>query len=532
VKRIVPAVVLVGVTIALYRDVIRLWWTYDDPFNLRLVLSHLWTDPYTATDVWPQKLFTPLLFTSHELLVHFAGTDPDHWYRVQLALIALAGLAVFFALRMFVAMPPALCGAVLFVAGPTLCAFATQLMVMHYLVAVVFGALSVALYVLAFRRESLSCEILSAFFYFVAMLAKEIAIPLPLLLYFLSDKPARVRLRHLLFHMLAAVGFFLWRRAIIGTFLGGYGWVVTPADLPSLFLTLPWKMISRFAGSGLAIGLIALGILAIGAASALRTRRAVALAMAGLTAAIAPILPVAKELQPRFVIAAWLWICVVFVCGAVTFRHPVRVALLATALASVIVANRLEWRHEFGRSKRMSDEARAYMKLDGNDLLRRPLIPPAAMGELQWWKEVRHQQVRGAGWFFDDVFLCGPGTEGKQIYEYDSARAKVVEVTPKIPGLSLAFCGAIRHDAPMRAEFRHRDERLFWCFGPYGEGRWTAILGGGVQAFEVPREDGFHLPGVPGLTLRIRYDSPEGWVTYSPEIALDFARQPEHTWNR
>ncbi len=532
VKRLAAAIALLGAPVILYRDAIRLWWTYDDVFNIRLVLSHLWTDPYSATDLWPQKLFTPLLFTAHELLVHFAGLDADHWYRVQLGLIVLAGIAVFLALRLYVEIGPALCGALLFVAGPPLCAFATQLMVMHYLVAIAVGAASVALYVLAFRRESLLFEVLSAVLYLVAMLAKEIAVPLPLLLFFLSDKPARVRVRHLAFHALAAAGFFLWRYAIIGTFLGGYGWVVRPADVPALLLTLPWKVASRCAGSGSLFGLVALTILAIGVVAALRTRRAAAVAIAGLLAAIVPILPVAKELQPRYVIAAWLWICVAFVVGAASLRGTRRVALLIVALLAVTVANRQEWTAEYGRAKRMSDEARAFMNLDGDDLLRRPLIPPAAMGELQWLKEVREQRVRGAGWFYDDIFLCGTADDGKQIYEYDTASARVIEVTPRIADFAQVFCTSIRSDAALRAEFHHEDERLFWRFGPYEQGKWTAILGGGVQAFEVPREDGFYLPGVPGLSLRIRYDSPEGWVTYSPEIPLDFAKQPDFTWNR
>ncbi|HEX7829872.1 MAG TPA: hypothetical protein VF787_09455 [Thermoanaerobaculia bacterium] len=531
-KRFAPAVVLLAVAVALYRKAIRLWWTFDDPFNLRLVISHDWSDAYTATHLWPQKLFTPLLFTSHELLLQFAGLKPDHWYRVQIALIAIAGIAVYFALRLFIDMIPALCGAVLFIAGPPLCAFATQLMVMHYLIAVIFGAAAVALYTLAFRRQSLLFEILSALCYFVAMLAKEIAIPLPLLLFFLHDKPLRVRVRHLLFHALAVAGFFLWRRAIIGTLLGGYGWVVTPADLPGLLITMPWRLIALCAGSGLFAGLVAISVMGIGAAAALRTRRAWMLAIATLFGALIPLVPVAKELQPRFALAAWLWICVIFAVGAASLRIAPRVALFVVAICTVVVANRQEWIGEYATAKRMSDEARTYMKLDGNALLRKPLVPPAAMGELQWLKETHMHGARGAGWFYDDYFLCGPADDGKAIYEYIETRKQVVEVTARIPDFARAFCASIRDDAPLRAEFHHQNDRLFWRFGPYEQGKWTAILGGGVQAFEVPRVDGFYLPNVPGLSLRIRYDSPEGWVTYSPEIVLDFAKQPDFTWHR
>jgi hypothetical protein len=525
-------VVLIAVTIALYRKAIRLWWTFDDPFNLRMVTSHAWTDAYTAGHLWPQKLFTPVLFTAHELLLHVAGLEADRWYRAQIALIAIAGAAVFFTLRLFIDTLPALGGAIVFIAGPPLCAFATQLMVMHYLIAIACGAAAVAFYALAFRRESFLFELLSALCYFMAMLAKEIAIPLPLLLFFLPDKPWPVRARHLFFHALALIGFFAWRRSIIGTFLGGYGWVVSPADLPAMLLRLPWKLIELCAGSGLFAGIVALVMLATGAAFALRTRRGWLLAISGLLIAIVPLLPVAKEMQPRFALVTWLWISVLFAIGAASLRIAPRVALFVVAVSTVIVANRQEWTSEYASAKRMSDEARAYMRLGGNTLLRKPTVPPAAMGELQWLKETQYHGLRGAGWFYDDSFLCGPGDDGKQIYEYIETQKQVLEVTARIPDFARTFCNSIREDVPLWAEFHHQKERLFWRFGPYEQGRWTAILAGGVQAFEVPRQDGFYLPNMPGLALRIRYDSPEGWVTYSPEIVLDFAKQPDFTWHR
>jgi hypothetical protein len=54
----------------------------------------------------------------------------------------------------------------------------------------------------------------------------------------------------------------------------------------------------------------------------------------------------------------------------------------------------------------------------------------------------------------------------------------------------------------------------------------------GIQAFEIPRHDALNLPGMSGIAMRIRYDSPAGWTTYSPEIAIDFARNPVVKWRR
>jgi hypothetical protein len=216
-----------------------------------------------------------------------------------------------------------------------------------------------------------------------------------------------------------------------------------------------------------------------------------------------------------------------------SLRRTARYAMLVVACAAVLVANRQEWTREYARSLRMSGEARAFMNLDSSAVLRAPAIPPAAMTELQWLKEEHFRGPRGAGWFYDDLYLCsGTPLQGKRVYEWVARRREVVEVTARIPDLASGYCSSIRHNAPMRTEFHHRDEVLFWRFGPYEQGRWSVIFGGGLQAFPVPREEGFRLAGVPGLTLRVRYESPEGWVTYSPDIALDFARQPNLVWHR
>ena len=87
-------------------------------------------------------------------------------------------------------------------------------------------------------------------------------------------------------------------------------------------------------------------------------------------------------------------------------------------------------------------------------------------------------------------------------------------------------------DAPLSADFHFRNPALYWSLGPYADGKYSAVIANGVQAFEIPRRDALKLPGMAGISLRIRYDSPAGWTTYSPEIAIDFARKPDVMWHR
>jgi hypothetical protein len=387
-------------------------------------------------------------------------------------------------------------------------------------------------YVLAFRRRSIPLELLSAFLYFGAVLAQVIAAPLPLLLLFLPESTLRVRARHLVFHGFALIAYGVWRYRVIGTIFGGYGWAISPSEVPQLLAVLPWKVILAFAGAGLGVGLVCVGLLAIGAGLAIRTRQALLFAGITLLFAILPIVPVSKQMQSWYAVLPWLWLCCVFAVGAAKLKPFSQLLLVVVAAGAVAIANRQEWTQEYARALRMSTEARAYMTLDSTSLLRRPAIPPSSMPELRWLKEEHLQQARGAGWFYDDLYLCSSALTGKRIYEYLPAKREVAEVTARIPDLARAYCSSIRENAPMRVEFHHRGEVLQWRFGPQQDGRWSVVVAGGLMAYDVRREDGFRLTGVPGLALRVRYESPEGWVSYSPEIALDFARQPDLVWHR
>lgn len=531
-KRFASVVVLLAVVTVLYRKATRLWWTYDDPWNLHVSLVRRWTDAFTQADIWPQHFFLPLLIASYETLLRFAGLDPDHWYRIQVMLIGACAVAIFFALRLYVPNLPALGGALLFAAGPPLCGFATQLMAVNYLECILLGTLSLIAYVLAFRRRSLALEVLSAVLYFGAVLAKATAAPLPLLLLLLPENQIRVRARHLVFHTVALAGYVAWRYAVIGTVFGGTGWAVPLRELPEVLLMLPVRIVDAWAGAGGGVGLVAVGFVAIGVLLAVRTRQTLLFAAVALVFAVAPLISQSKDMQTSHAVLPWIWACAVFALGAATLRPNTRVALLGIAAAAVVIANRQEWTREYARALRMSAEGRAFMTLDSTSLLRRPAIPPSSMPELRWLKEEHLQRARGAGWFYDDLYLCSSALTGKRIYEYVPARREVAEVTARIPDLARAYCSSIRETAPMRIEFHHRRDVLHWRFGPYPDGRWSVVLAGGMQAYEVPAEDGFHMAGLPGLALRVRYQSPEGWVTYSPELALDFAKQPDLIWHR
>ena len=524
---------LVLLALALHRKILRLWWNYDDFYLLHLAFDHSLADSFFSGSVWPQKLFTPMVMAVYEGNIAAFGLDTSRWFAIHLFFLVVATLAFYAALRTWLDELPSAAGAILFVASVPLVSLTTELSGIHYLFSVLFGSLTTIAYVRALRRDRFVLTLVSAFIYLVAMLAKETVAPLLLILVLLPERDARTRIRYAVPHAFALAIYLVWRRAVIGTFLGGYGWAVERGEWPMLIATLPQKIILACAGANVPLGVALIVLMTIGVVFAIR--RQWLLFLVALALAAGPILPVSTEMQRRYALMPWLCWSIAFVAGAEVLRRrnrAVGVALLTIVPLLAIVVNRQEWGHEFGKMQRMSDESRFFFDMPPDSYLRAPLLPPAAMGELNWLKTQHEHKPAGAAWFYDDYFLCTTPVSNKRAWEYASDRRMMVEITSSLPQVAQRFCGSIRNDAPLSADFDYRAGSLFWTFGPYTDGRWRVLLGNGVQAFDVPREEGFQLPDIPGISLRIRYDSPQGWTTYSPELALDFVQKPKMSWRR
>jgi hypothetical protein len=364
------------------------------------------------------------------------------------------------------------------------------------------------------------------------MLAKEIAVPMPLLLVFLPAGDRKTRRRYAIAHLGALAIYFAWRRAVLGTWLGSYGWVVQSDEWARLLILLPWRVVTAAAGSNLVIGLGLIGIMAVVAAAGVRSRGVLPLVLAGLLVAIAPLVPVAREVNRRYVVVPWLAASILFAAGARALGGRRSAILLTAVPLAAVIANREEWADEYRVRRQMSEEARFFTEMPPNGMLRAPLTPPAAMQELNWLKVVRLRRPAGAAWFYDDYYLCVKDPAGRRMWQYDGAVKSMIEITNNAPAIARRHCRSIRDGVPLSARFRYEQPAaLYWSLGPYDDGTYTVLLGNGVQSFRVNRNDALNVPAS-ALALRIRYDSPQGWTTYSPELTLDLSKNMETAWQR
>jgi hypothetical protein len=529
------AAILITVAL-LYHKVTRLWWIWDDTYLLHIVSEHRMLDYFVDGSVWlsmPQQLFTPLLTTSYDAELALFGLHPVPFHIVHLLELAAIAIALAFALRLWMSRAAAACAAFLFLVGTPVAVMAAQLMLMHYIESVILSIVAAALFARAMRSGRKLPAVVSALLYLLAMLAKEIAVPLLLVLLILPERDLRARLRAVWPHGLALIIYFAWRYAILGKLIGGYVWTFGAGEVPLLLVRTVVRIFGTFAGPRLAIGIPFVVLVVIGMLLRLRSRASVVAIVVAFAAAIGPIIPVAMYYEHRFAWCAWICTAIVFAAGTDTLRNR-RLALSLMIAAPLVGAtvNRQQWKSEFTLAKRMSDEGRVFNDLGAGDFIRMPAITPGVMFQVAWFKEFLLHRRPGTLWFYDDLYLCS-GQRPRRVFGFDERTKEVREMTAQIPAIASRYCASFRPNEALEIHLHYNQRRhlLTWDLGPYDDG-YTFVSGNGFLAYEVQRHGGLQLFGMKDVKFQVRYRSPQGWVTYSPEMSVDFSRDRDLTWRR
>jgi hypothetical protein len=525
----------------LYAPAAGFWWVHDDFFQLTYVADHRPLDYSLDPAVWqrlPTRMLTPLLMLSLDADLALFGPRPRPFYLHQLAALALAAAALFALLRLWLSRLWAAAGAVLFLLGPPVTALASLLMVRHYVEGLLLAILAAAAFVVALRRRSRGWAVGSAALGFAAMIAKEVFVPLVLLLPLVPAGTVRQRWRFAAPHGAALALYAAYRFHLLGTLGGGYGWAVPAGDLPGLVARLPLRLAGELSG-GTAAGVVAVGGAALAAvALAARSRRAALMLGAALAAALAPLVPVGHEMAPRYATVAWVVLAVAAAAAGARLAARDRggrrlaAACLAVVAVAALVANRTTWAETVRTMGRLGVENRAALTLGPRHLLAHPLERPAAFDAMPAFAQRFHGGRQTAGRFSDDLFLCLGGAEGKRVWGWDAEAGRLVEIGDRLPERRRRHCGAVREEVPLAARLRPSDPVLWWRLGPYREGEYRFVFDDGVVSIAVPREGGYRMPPAGELRLRVRYQAPAGWVTYSPEIAVELASGRVVDWRR
>ena len=447
--------------------------------------------------------------------------------------------------------------ALLFAACPPFAAMCGQLMTRHYVEGLFFFLLGIFFFVRGIRDEKPARLLISSFCYLLAMLCKEIFVPLGLVVLFLPDETTPKRRRAFFAWAATLLVYLVWRHFMMSRFAGAYGLELSARDVlllvPRLVAVLGgdstiWVWVAVVSVTGCLLVFLALN------------RRGVLFSTVTAALLVGPLIPVSPMMSYRhayvlslglvlFHVAAWNRLLTSMPGRAVRFLTAGWVVAILAAFLFVSSVQQNEARQAMVRQR----EEGSFILDEGSstDVLVHPMDYSLYFQGLSWLR----REVRGLGESpsisLDGRLLCfhtllegSSSPPYNRFWSYDQKQNTLVSRTPDV------FCAdtdlrRIRKDAPLTLRLVFDNGYATWRTGPYRRGRYAFLFGRyGERLHSVPRKGGLpvNLPALAGslretpgtgLPLRLRYEAPGGWVTYSQLLTLEFSEnRGELRWQR
>ncbi|MCU1231393.1 MAG: hypothetical protein JWO97_4277, partial [Acidobacteria bacterium] len=316
------AAALIVFTLLLHADALSGWWLYDDPQLVleaqRQPLTSLFFNSAEYVHL-AAHTFVPLQLVSYKIDLLF-GVRPVVFYAHQLLALTLAVVLLFFVLRQYVDEKFAAVGAALFASSWAATYAVRTLMIRHYVEGLVLALIALLLW----RRRPVA----ASFFYLLAMLAKEIYAPLPLLFLLIEREPRRRFASPAV--ALAIYLFWRWRMTQL---VGGYAPFPSPREIAGMPPML-WAHLIGPAYSLVAPLIWAIAIASIFIVYLVRDRGRAALLIVTIAAvAIAPIVALAANFEWRYSFA--FVACAIAALTIAAGRVNRRWSLLALSLLAI-----------------------------------------------------------------------------------------------------------------------------------------------------------------------------------------------------
>lgn len=529
-------------TFALYHSVLTSWWCCDDPQILKHALSYSPWEYFSEPKAWralvPYSL-TPWLSLTYDLDHTLFGLNSVGYYAHNLLTISLCAWLICLIARRWVSNWYAFGGGLLFLLGAPVVVASHQLMVRHYLEGLLFFLLACWLLLRAFQEENSPSGWWAGIAFAVAVSAKEIYLPLGLVLFVLPINSLRQRLRVGWPLLLVMLLYVPWRWYMLGDPVGGYtpaaalGWsdlisaLTQFGAIPGLLLSQPWPPLA---------GLLLCAVLLT---QRIRCAWLPLVFLTLLVLLLAPLIPLARQPgigagSERYFIALWA-----------------ALALGATLLAGATAAGRGLHMHFFsclvlvllgGFAWQQSDQVRAALlpSLQEQSMQGKALISAGERdiiyltpGVASWYVSgiIDLQQELGRSLpspraVSDEIDLVSQPLVGQRILRYDQANGRMADITQQIPRLVSDWQQRIQpRPLSIMMEFDSIAKNLRWQLGPYQHGSYTLLSGMGSH--RLPTQGTLRMEKLPEQTFRFRYDDPEGWSAYTP--ALRFVTSPQRT---
>ena len=500
------------------------WWIYDDPCLLRSAwrhgaFQHLW-DP----DVWRPlsgTLLMPWSLVSLGIDGSLFGLAPKGFYAHQLISFSMLLVVVHGFSRRFLSPAFAAVAVSLLVASPASFAVAQKLMNRHYLEGLIFAVGSLWLFCRSLRSASPGHNTaVGVGLYLLACAAKEVYVPLVVILPLIPIADLRRRVRRFWPWAVGTAAYVAWRIYMLGWLnsfpTSAYG-ARDAAFEPStatmiLGLQGVWPVVLVGATVVLAVGIV------------IRTNRRTLALVVGLVAVVTlPLLPVGPALAPRHLLLPVL-LAAFAVAAALQRLDGGRPWLRPAGFLLVAVAMLALYRspvhaHHAQTVERYRAEGEVVLSSDDQTVLLSRLSDGFYLGCLADLRQIALDLPPGPA-FVSDGCLAS---------RYPDKRLVRIDDGKPSPDAPPPACDQSR---PLDVELRHDPVRgrIEWELGPSTAGRYQVMMVFSKDPTREPAGIGPPIPVTPAgslpwtlsepLRLIVRYRSPDGWTTFSPILSL------------
>jgi hypothetical protein len=536
------AAFLLVLAVLLNMGVLSAGWRWDDPSIFLHAHQFSIIQDVLDPSVWQQfspANLTPLLILSLEIDLILAGLSPWFFYLHQLMLLAAAAFLLFVLLRLWCDTRFAIAGAILFLCGLPVMTVAEQLMTRHYAEGLVLALISIYGVVRYLRTGSLAGLVLAILSYALAVTAKEVYVPLPALLLCLPESTWRKRL-------LASAPFFgvlavyaLWRSWMLPSLTGGYvdsasyfsvafiqQVIATYLSFPRLLSGGAWPLfLTGYLGLlGFYVWKKRAAVVSSGSAVATVWPLFSVLVAALVLAPLAPLVQSPGIVQAdRYLFALWaaLSFSMAFFAGRFADRQSSRWSL--PLLGGLVMLSLL---HALPERQAMAAVGQAF----------------DVQGEFIWQQDdtVAYQpspEVLPVLWFVsgladlksgisngtspvvvvDDLYLAK--AQGKPLFAYDPQCNCMRDQSADAELRRQQLTASLRAQAPLSVRFEYRQRTVNWQFGPYTDGSYQ-LVSDRIGVIPAPPQGQMRALLAEDAGFYVRYQSPEGWQSYSEEFRI------------
>jgi hypothetical protein len=515
----------------------RFWLGDDTPVLAHMLKYSLW-DTFFTPAVWQELStanLTPWISLSFNVDYALAGLNPRVFYAHHLLSLWLVGLVAARLSMLFVDRWLAWTGAALFLLGAPVLRVGDQLFTRHYLEGLLLCLLALWFFLQHQRSGRRSHEVCAVLCYALAMTAKEIYVPLGILLIVLGNGSWRQRVRQALPYLAVLALYCVWRGYMLSGHVGGYA-------QGSAYLSLKFwsQVIASFRGipallfgnHAVLVTLVLLGVIVTG--FLLQPRRLyVGALVAGLV--FAPLVPLVAypgiTNADRYLFLPWFLLCFALVMQSQVLLRVMQQSragswrnAVAACACLVLAMALLHYRSAIRQS-----EAPYYLAVDvqmrhvwnhdaGTAFMPDAGIAPSfgmvrALGEVKRLLDPAASIPAAAL----DVLALDPT---RPLYGYSADCACMRDITATIPKQLSHFHHHLKHKAPLSLTLSNHDGWIAWDFGPYDSGSYS-VVSDYIGNLPLPAsQQGLRTNIRKDLDFYLRYTAPEGWVTYSPPMRL------------